>query len=349
MLEYVERNGSVIPRERRDGWMGEMTRPPEKSQAAAPPERLILELANTCNLDCPMCRIGEFGVDSTRFMPRELFDRIADELFPMVRDVRLNGLGEATLVPWFEHCIQRVSDARLHGELITNLTCSNETIYALLRARFVIMVSWDAATPRLFEVLRRPALWAVQFPRLQQLGQLASQLGLSDHIHLLFTLQRANIAELPGMIQLAADTGVPNVLVNVVKIANEGWMDAVRPELLRAIESARELANRLGIILTLPDHLGAWSVEGKYVLPTSARGCDRPSKEVVVRWNGDLSVCNMFNPYTYGHLGRHGFERAWNGSLAQAFRRLVNSPMRHPYCEGCYYIHGVYEQAGRSR
>jgi len=45
-----------------------------------------------------------------------------------------------------------------------------------------------------------------------------------------------------------------------------------------------------------------------------------------------------------GHLGRHGFERCWNGSIAQAFRRLVNTRKKPPYCEGCHYVHGVYEQ-----
>jgi radical SAM protein with 4Fe4S-binding SPASM domain len=348
MLEYVERNGFVLPSDRRDRWMGEMTRPPKAEEAAAPPERLILELANTCNLDCPMCRIGEFGVDATRFMPRETFDRVADELFPLVRDVRLNGLGEATLVPWFDHCIARVAEAGLHGELITNLTCDDQTIEALLAARFVVLVSWDAATPRLFEALRRPARWDEQRARLDHLGRIAARDGLDDHVHLLFTLQRANVGELPGMVRLAAEAGVRHVLVNVVKLQDERWVEGARPDLLRSVDEARDLAERLGVRLTLPDHVGRIGLDGAGVLPTSARGCDRPHKEVVVRWNGDLTVCNMFNPYTYGHLERHGFDRAWNGSLAQAFRRLVDGPSKHPYCEGCYYVHGVYEQAGRS-
>jgi radical SAM protein with 4Fe4S-binding SPASM domain len=349
MLEYVERNGFYITADRRDRWMGEMSRPPKASETAAPPERLILELANTCNLDCPMCRIGEFGVDASRFMPRETFDLVADELFPLVRDVRLNGLGEATLVPWFEHCLKRVAEAGLHGELITNLTFNDRTTAALLDARFVILVSWDAATPKRFEALRRPARWDEQRARLELLGKMAGQAGLSDHVHLLFTLQRANVGELSGMVRLAAEAKIPHVLVNVVKLSNEGWIDSARPDILRSVDEARELAHRMAVRLTLPDHIGGVALVGEGVLSTAARGCDRPHKEVVVRWNGDLSVCNMFNPYTYGHLERHGFDRAWNGSLAHAFRRLVNGPTKHPYCEGCHYVHGVYEQAGRRK
>jgi radical SAM protein with 4Fe4S-binding SPASM domain len=348
LLELVQRNGYVLPPDRRDRWMGEMTQAPRAAERVGRPERLILELANTCNLDCPMCRVGEFGVDPTRFMARELFDQIADELFPHAREVRLNGLGEATLVPWFDHCIDRVTAAGLHGELITNLTCDDAVLQRLVEARFVVLASWDAATPAMFERLRRPARWDDQRARLGRLAAFAFARGAADHLHLLFTLQRANVDELPGMVRLAADAGVPSVLVNVVKLQDESWVEASLPRIEAAVESARALADGLGIKLTLPDHVGPRVVRGSGVLLTSAAGCDRPHREVVIRWNGEITVCNMFNPYAYGHLGRHGFERAWNGSLAQAFRRLVNGPDKHPYCEGCYYVHGVYESPGRA-
>lgn len=347
MLEIVQRNGYPLPPELRRRWMVEMTRPSTVAERLPAPERLILELANTCNLDCPMCRIGEFGVDSTRFMARELFDRCVRELFPRVREVRLNGLGEATLVPWFDHCIEQVRAAGLRGELITNLTCAEPTMRRLVEARFVVLASWDAATPALFERLRRPATWEQQRARLEALATLAARHGVSDHLHLLFTLQRANVTELPDLVRFASNAGVPNILVNVVKLQDERWVLRAKADLVRAIESARELAGALGITLVLPDHVGAIGMSGAGVLPTSARGCDRPRKEVVIRWNGELTVCNMFNPYAYGHLERHGFDRAWNGSLAHAFRRLVDGPDRHPYCDGCYYVHGAYDPERR--
>lgn len=344
LLEIVQRNGHVLPSDRRDAWMSEMTRPVRSAERVPWPERIILELANTCNLDCPMCRVGEFGVASERFMSRDLFEQVADELFPHAREVRLNGLGEATLVPWFHDCLERVSRAGMHGEIITNLTCDDETISRLIAARFVVLVSWDAATPSLFEKLRRPARFESQLAKLRMLFAVADSAKLRDHLHLLFTLQRGNIDELSGMVQLAADVGIPNVLVNVVKLQDESWIAAVAARIESALDDARAEAGRTGVHLTLPDHIGPLRLHGGGVLPSSAAGCDRPLREVVIRWNGEVTVCNMFNPYTYGHLGRHGFERCWNGSIAQAFRRLVNTRKKHPYCEGCHYVHGVYEQ-----
>lgn len=344
LLEIVQRNGHVMPPERRDRWMSEMTRPIRTAERVPWPQRLILELANTCNLDCPMCRIGEFGVAPERFMAWDLFERVANGLFPHAREIRLNGLGEATLVPWFHNCLDRVAASGLHGELITNLTCNEDTIERLVAARFVVLVSWDAATPALFEKLRRPARWDTQLAKLHALAAASAAAGLREHIHILFTLQRGNIAELPEVVRLAATVGVPNVLVNVVKLQDDSWVSTVAPRMEAAIGDAQQLAPQCGIRLTLPDHVGPMLVRGVGVQSTSAACCDRPLREVVIRWNGEVTVCNMFNPYTYGHLARHDFERCWNGSLAQAFRRLVNGPMKHPYCEGCHYVHGVYEQ-----
>lgn len=349
MLEVVERNGQALPRDRRSRWLGEMTAPVAEAERASDPERLILEIANTCNLDCPMCRIGEFGVNADRFMSRDLFERCARELFPRVSEVRLNGLGEATLVPWFERCVDAVEAAGLHGELITNLTCEEPIMRRLVEARFVVLVSWDAASPRLFERLRRPASWEAQRARLATLVALATQWHSVDHVHILFTLQQANVDELPGVVSFAAEIGVPHVLVNVVKLRDEAWVERAGAVLTHSLGEAERRAGELGVRLTLPDHVGAVVMSGKTVAPTPMHACDRPRREVVVRWNGELTVCNMFNPYAYGHLERHGFDRCWNGSLAQAFRRMVAGPQRHPYCEGCYYVHGVYGRVHGAR
>jgi radical SAM protein with 4Fe4S-binding SPASM domain len=349
MLEIIQRNAHPLAPQQRNTWMGEMTHPAHEAARCPWPERLVLELTNTCNLDCPMCRIGEFGVDPDRFMSKELFEEVERQLFPLVREVRLNGLGEATILPWFEECVARVAAAGLRGELITNLTCNETTIRALVEAGFVMLVSWDAATPALFENLRRPSRWAEQFEKLRFSSRLATAANRRDHLLLLFTLQRANFEELPGMVELAAELGVAQILVNVVKLRNEDWIDHHHASIVAAIDRARVRADKLDVKLTLPDHIAHHRLDGLGVLPTSARGCDRPEREVVVRWNGEITVCNMFNPYTYGHVQRHGFERAWRGSLAQAFRRLVNTDNKHPYCEGCYYVHEVYERSGGRR
>lgn len=343
-LELVERNASQIPPEQRWRWKHEMTSPAVGEAPCPLPQRAIVELVNTCNLDCPMCRVGRHGVNLERIMPTALFERILASLKPALREIRLNGLGEATLHPQFESCVRRIREAGLHGELITNLTCSASTIDLLVDAEFTILVSWDAATPRLFEVLRRPARFSETWASLQALGSAAAARRRSELLHLIFTLQRANFLELEGVVTLAAEAGIPSVVVNVIKLADEAWIERHRGAIEDSLGRARAVAILRGIRLFVPDHLGQRLLPGG-VSPTPAtQGCDRPWQEIVIRYNGEIGVCNMFNPYIYGHTSRSGISGAWNGPLAQAFRRLVNTPDRHPYCEGCYYLRDLYAQ-----
>ena len=81
-LELIQRNGHPLDACRRGRWMAEMSRPVRRRERLPLPRRLILELANTCSLDCPMCRVGRHGANPDRFMREELFESVASELFP---------------------------------------------------------------------------------------------------------------------------------------------------------------------------------------------------------------------------------------------------------------------------
>lgn len=52
-------------------------------------------------------------------------------------------------------------------------------------------------------------------------------------------------------------------------------------------------------------------------------------KEFYMRYNGDLTVCNMLNPYIYGDCRYYPFEKIWNGLNANMFRFFVNTKFRH--------------------
>jgi hypothetical protein len=115
------RNLDPLPDEARERWASAIVHGAARSSSALP-ERLIVELLNSCNLDCPMCRVGEFGVDLDRRMPFELFCRLADQLFDHVREVRLNGLGETTLLPDLDRYLDVLEQHDVPIELITNGT-----------------------------------------------------------------------------------------------------------------------------------------------------------------------------------------------------------------------------------
>jgi hypothetical protein len=172
----AQRNLDPLPDEVRDRWAGAVMRGSPRGSVALP-ERLIIELLNSCNLDCPMCRVGEFGVDLDRQMPFELFCRIAEELFGHVREVRLNGLGETTIVPDLDRYLDVLGRYPVRLELITDGTGKRAIYERLLATGAIVLVSWDAARPEVFERVRRPAHFAQLAQTMTDLGRAAAGLA----------------------------------------------------------------------------------------------------------------------------------------------------------------------------
>jgi radical SAM protein with 4Fe4S-binding SPASM domain len=340
----AQRNLDPIPERARERWAGAILDWRRPSDVPLP-ERLILELVNSCNLDCPMCRVGEYGVDLRRRMPFELFTIIASQLFPRVREVRLNGLGETTLLPDLDRYLDVLDRHGARIELITNGTGSVAIYRRLLAGGATVLISWDAARPEVFERVRRPARWAPLASTVEETARFAIELGRRDSLHLLYTLQPGTERELPGIVELAARWGIGSVVTNVAKLPARDWIERIEAAALVAFAEADRAATQLGVRLSLPDHLGARRIDLPAAMPSAASACDRPFKEAVIRWNGDVQVCNMFNPYAYGNLELGPFEQWWNGAFASAFRSQFRAEPGHPYCTGCYYLAGVYEKA----
>ncbi len=339
-LILAQRNFDAMPKAERSHWSSRFQQV-RRAEALPWPERVIIELANTCNLDCPMCRVGAYGVNLARIMPLESFKALAAQLFPRVREVRLNGLGESTLIPNFGEYLDVIREHPVQVELITNGTGPVLLYTRMVEEGATLLFSWDAAQPALFERLRRPARWGVLVSTLRAVADIARRQQREEQLFLLFTLQGANRAELPALVERAAEWGIPHLLVNVVKQRSDAWIQPHQEELLATFAEAEVRAQRLGVRLFLPDTLAGHRVPLASTSRTAGSGCDRPWKEVVIRWDLDVQVCNMFNPYTYGNLSLRPFEHIWHGAFAQVFRENINSLRCHPYCRGCYYLKDV--------
>jgi MoaA/NifB/PqqE/SkfB family radical SAM enzyme len=340
-LVLAQRNFEALPEAERTHWSSRFQR--VRPASVLPwPERVIIELANTCNLDCPMCRVGANGVNLARVMPLDAFRKLAAQLFPHVREVRLNGLGESTLIADFTAYLDVLRAYSVQVELITNGTGATPLYTRMLEEGATLLFSWDAAQPTLFERLRRPARWETLVSTLRTVAEHARQQHREAQLFLLFTLQGANRGELPALVDQAADWGISQLLVNVVKQRSDAWIQPCLEELLATFAEAEARAQRGGVRLFLPDTLAGQRVPLAAASPTAGSGCDRPWKEAVIRWDLDVQVCNMFNPYTYGNLSLRPFEHIWRGAFAQVFRENINTPQCHPYCRGCYYLKDVH-------
>lgn len=306
------------------------------------PRRLIVELLNSCNLDCPMCRVGRFGVNLERKLDIEQFNKLITELSGNLDIIRLNGLGESTLLPDFKEYLYIIFNKNITVELITNGSGQLDDYELIFKNNGIILVSWDAAEKSLFERLRRPAIWESQVSKLIDITRRAQKYGVIDRLFLIFTLQKLNISQLPLLIERCNKWGVKNVIVNVIKLSDESWINNSFADVQSSVKLAIEFARSYGISLMIPEQIGGRKLDEVKTLRTSSSICNAPLEEAVIRWNGDVQVCNMFNPYIYGNLYLNSFRHIWNNCFVQVFRKNINTPNKHPYCHNCVYMRDSY-------
>jgi len=302
------------------------------------PEKILLELTNNCNLRCIMCGIGENGYDPSRNLPLNLLKKLCNEVLSEVSLIRLNGLGESTIIPNFLEYLNLISELPAQLEIVTNLTVQNRAIWnKLLDYQTNFLISCDSSNPIKFESIRIGSKFEVFKKNLNYIGR-----SVSDPLQaqIIFTLMEQNIEDLLGVIKLAADNGLGGIIVNVVKMNPDKycWIDNNYENIMQIFIKAYDVAKEKGLYLKLPDHLGKRQIDQKISNKSCNDFCEFPWKEVYIRYNGDLTVCNMLNPYIYGNFKNSPFESIWNGLNATMFRNFVNTEFRHYYCQDCYYL-----------
>lgn len=335
------RNFGALPKEIQKEWMMSFYKS-SNSTSIELPTKLILEIANTCNLDCPMCRVGRYGVNLSRVMSLKTLKDIITQI-PSLKSIRLNGLGESTVLPNFSEYIDLIERNNISVELITNGTGKIDDYKKIINNNGIIIFSIDAVEKKLFETLRRPAKLNDFIAVLENLSSYSSEIDKSDRIFLLFTLQSSNIKELSKLVILAKKIGLNNIIVNVVKLDNNTFLSTKFKQIKIEFKKALKISEQEKISLMLPSHIDNRDVEIDKSLKTSSEHCNMPWEETVIRWNGDVQICNMFNPYTTGNIFINEFKDIWNNAFSNLFRKQINTECKHPYCDGCVYIKNAYE------
>lgn len=302
------------------------------------PEKVLLELTNNCNLNCIMCGIGKLGYEPSRNLPIPFLKDLCKDVLQQAKLIRLNGLGESTMLPNFSEYIKIIGKMSAQLEIVTNLTVQSQEVWELLLENNTnFLISCDSAHAQKFESIRRGATFDVFQKNLKLIGQ---NITNPLQAQIIFTLMEQNFGDLVDVVQMAIKHGLGGVIVNVVKLDNGKyqWIDSNLNKITNNFKKAFQLANQHDIQLKLPDHLAQYEVNSHIASQTCRKKCFNPWKEVYIRYNGDVTVCNMLNPYIYGNCRNSEFMEVWNGLNAKLFRRFVNTNYRHYYCKDCYYV-----------
>lgn len=361
------RAGRLLPEQK---FLPDVYRIPEGAergpQVTFQPRVIFIEVTNRCNLLCETCPRTYHDREPLKSLSLDEFIEIAEH-FPDMQQVELHGIGEPLLNRELPEIIRY-----LKGRGVKVVTNSNGTLLTPKWQRAVVesgldayRCSIDGATPETYARIRGADLLGKLREGLGGLVRTKEQLGSdTPEISIWCVATQENLAELPDMLRLAADLGVPEVYVQrmvyfakepeqqygmatqdlAIFGANGAAPDDYQEQVLAECE---KLSAKLGVKFRAS---GARDPRNSLAAARSAdftpwQACLRPWMTAYVTANGNCLPCciSPFATHDYqslvmGNIFEQPFSAIWNNPRYQQWRADLMSAYPHKACAGC----GVY-------
>src|SRR5690349_16327003 len=210
------------------------------------PRSIYLEPTSRCNELCQQCPRTLLSREDDRDLSFDRFRQIVDQ-FPVLERVVLHGLGEPLLNKELPSMIRYLKERG-----VTVLFNSNGILLTEKRGQALIdagldeyRLSMDGATRETYAKVRGvdafEKIWRnVGHFILRQQAQQASKPAVS----LWFTAMRENLHELPALVELAAEHGVPEVYMQRLVYFDQGLAQSNQSLFRRASEDELALVKR---------------------------------------------------------------------------------------------------------
>jgi MoaA/NifB/PqqE/SkfB family radical SAM enzyme len=322
------------------------------------PTELQVEVTASCNLRCPMCLVAyrEPVGRVSGAMPHAHFRRLVDEL--PLRRITLQGLGEPLLCPDLSAMVELAATRGIECGFNTN-----GTLLTPVRARQLVdagvawvHVSIDGATAPTYESIRIGARFERVVEHIRSLVDArATSGGTRPEISLVTVLMRRNAAELPRLVELAADCGADELWVQALSHSFDDVSSASEFDGIRAFTSAEALwhdddatdvvaeagalAEQRGLRFRAP---GAGTEASRQ---PGTPGCDWPWRAAYVRRDGGVQPCCMVmgeDREILGRLSDHDFATIWHGQAYREFRAALLGDEPPAVCGGCSLYRGLF-------
>lgn len=291
-----------------------------KPKKAAFPILLLIEPTVRCQLSCKMC------VRSRQVDRKEGDLKFKDYIhilnqFDAVSNLCLSGLGEPFMNPEifemirYAKKVKKISYVWLasNGQKLNAEICKQ----ILNSGLDSIYLSIDAATPELYEAIRRGASYDRLIGNIASLVEINKKNGNRLNIKLDITVMSDNCNEIIKILDLAEKLKVNNVLISRVNadFARDKKLDDFNVNQ----DNLNSLAKKKGILLEYSDYLG----------------CFEPWTRPYVTWDGFITPCAVRpdpSELNFGNLLEKHFRTIWNNTKFQEFRASLNKPL---LCRDC--------------
>ncbi len=298
------------------------------------PSKVIVQTTDRCNLDCVMCQIPRPAKRAS--MSWELFEKVAEQLFPTLIELHPTNVGEPLVWPWFGRMCGLMERYGVLLDLTTNGTLLDRERVALIApiARD-IKVSVDGADAATFESIRRGASFVEVCRGIERLVESLAQVRVRmPVVALQVTLMRRNVEQLPGIVGLAHRLGAQRVKAyHLFSYCSELDRESLVDEQTRWRDILAEtlaLGMELGIDLQLAE---PESRRGDASLTPST--CHLPWHEAWIDHDGAVLPCHSHGGDVAGNIAQQPFFEAWNGPLYRRIRDALAGGEESWRCTGC--------------
>ena len=170
------------------------------------PSLPTISIDRSCNLKCESCRNDYFKATEQQLRQRELLaDKIAKEVLPNAEWIFLAGQGDIFYSPIYRKMwINETGIKRKGIQILTNGLLFNQRNWELLEAGYEnirLGVSIDAASPKVYEKVRRGGIWEVLCRNMEFAGRLRKA-GKIERFWITFVVQQKNYLDMKHFIEL---------------------------------------------------------------------------------------------------------------------------------------------------
>lgn len=264
--------------------------------------------------------------------------------------VNLSGHGETLLHPNFMEMLEKVIRAGCRVRFQTNGTIlTPQKIEKIIRAGVEeIAISIDAATPELFERIRRRARLDKILQNIRLINETKKRLRTDrPQLGFEFVAMRQNIHEFPSVVRMAGELEVVNFTVAELVEYNltRGQSLANDPLMAEWVPEAEAEARKWGIYLRLPPHIPGRGVADSASNAVPAyKGLRKTCKEP---WQhmwfflrsgdqiGQIQPCCVIHE-SYGDLCVQSFKEVWFGPKYEALRTALLTDEPFAVCVHCH-------------
>jgi radical SAM protein with 4Fe4S-binding SPASM domain len=301
------------------------------------PESVQIEISSNCNLRCPSCSLS-YELNPGRNVSVDKFISILDRLPFKPTAISLNGIGEPLINPHFLEMVDILAERGILCTFFTNGTLLvqrlRDSIVERKNVTFV-GISCDGARKETFEMLRFGAKFEIWKEQVREfLAAAHARAGRPIETMMSTVLSRRNLAEVLGIVELAAELGfraihLADMMPNGEVAASLALTDDDRSKLDLASLQKRGQALGVDVRASLTRH----------DRPPKARfNCFQPWEYMMVSAEGDVLPCCVIvgsdKALTMGNIFSQSFEEIWDGKEFRNFRKTT-ADGTNPLCSIC--------------